>query len=70
MGKVIKLYVSDDDLWLLEAVSKIVATKKKAGRKSSVSWELCRLAKNGLTHGLSGADIDQTILLRNDDDST
>lgn len=70
MPKIVKLYVSDDDAWLIEAVQKIVDTKKRYGRKSSLSWELVRLAKNGLTHGLSGADIDRQILLESSNDRT
>ena len=70
MSTVVKLYVADEDLWLIEAVQQIVDAKKKAGRKSSLSWELVRLAKNGLTNGLSGVDIDRAVLLRDPNAST
>jgi len=70
MPRTVKIYVADADLWLLEAISKIVAAKKKAGRKSSLSWELCRLAKNGITRGVSGAELDRQILQGSSDDNT
>ena len=70
MSTVVKLYVADEDLWLIEAVQQIVDAKKKTNRKSSLSWELVRLAKNGLTNGLSGVDIDRAVLLRDPNAST
>jgi len=62
--RAIQIYVSKEDQWLLDSIIQIVEMKKKSKRKSSVSWELLRLAKNGLLRELSGADFDREILLK------
>jgi hypothetical protein len=49
-------------MWLIQALEKIVQTKQELGLKSSLSWELLRIAKNGLTSEMVGAKIDRAIL--------
>lgn len=51
-----------DDVWFLDALVKIVDTKKAAGFKTSVSYELVRLAKNALTGAVDGAAFDRKVL--------
>jgi hypothetical protein len=62
MSRVVKIYVSEQDMWLIQALEKIVQTKQELGLKSSLSWELLRIAKNGLTSEMVGAKIDRAIL--------
>jgi len=58
------------DEWLHECVTKIVETKRDAGMKTSFSYELVRLARNGMLNEMRGAEKDQEILKGGDDDST
>lgn len=66
MSTRITVTVAEKDYWLIDAVNRVVETKKKGGMQSSFSFELVRLAKNGLTGNLAGAEIDQQILLTED----
>jgi hypothetical protein len=50
------------DAWFLDALVKIVDTKKAAGFKTSVSYELVRLAKNSLTGAIDGSAFDRKVL--------
>ena len=59
---VLKIYISPEDEWLIDSLKKIVESKKKMHLKSSLSWELLRIAKNGLINELAGASLDKTIL--------
>jgi len=51
-----------EDEWLHDCLTRIVETKKAAGFASSLSYELVRLAKNGLTGSMDGAETDRKIL--------
>ena len=51
-----------DDVWFLDALVKIVDTKQSAGFKTSVSYELIRLAKNALTGAVDGSAFDRKVL--------
>jgi hypothetical protein len=59
-----------NDLWLLETLERLVATKKRLGYKTTLSRELIRCAKNGLTNGLTGSDLDRQILLEDSNDTS
>lgn len=50
------------DVWFYEALTKIVETKKVAGFKTSMSYELMRLAKNSLTGSVDGSVFDREVL--------
>ena len=50
------------DNWLYDCIDKIVRVKRAAGIKTSHSYELVRLAKDGLTHHMHGAENDLSIL--------
>ena len=50
------------DVWFLDALVKIVDTKQSAGFKTSVSYELIRLAKNALTGAVDGSAFDRKVL--------
>ena len=67
MSKTVKVYVTQQDMWLIEALEEIVKAKRAMGLKSSISFELLRLAKNGLTDGLAGSKMDRAILEKTDD---
>jgi len=56
------------DEWLYECIEKIVRLKKAAGIRTSFSYELIRLAANGLTGEMIGAEIDRKILKGTKDD--
>jgi hypothetical protein len=57
------------DEWLHECVTKIVASKRAAGLRTSFSYELVRLARNGMLNEMRGAEKDQEILRGDDNDS-
>ncbi len=57
------------DEWLYDCITKIVESKKAAGMRTSLSFELIRLARNGLLNEMRGAEADQKILKGDDDDS-
>ena len=66
MGKrrkrVINFRIADD--WLLDVLDKIVETKLDSGIRTSFSYELIRLAKNGFASGMAGIELDKKILGR------
>lgn len=57
------------DLWLFECIDKIVKGKKAMGIKSSFSYELVRLAKNGFFNSMEGHKLDVAILGKKDADT-
>lgn len=61
--RLIRVYLHPDDEGLYLALEKIVKAKNATGFKSSISFELVRLAKNGLLGNLVGAKVDREILL-------
>lgn len=61
-SKKITLTVKTADGWLLECVEKIVEFKLEMGFKTSVSYEILRLAKKGLVESMEGADLDKKVL--------
>lgn len=63
MSRRVTVTVADEDAWLIEAIEEVVKVKRKGGLRSSFSFELVRLAKNGLTGNLTGHEIDQRILM-------
>ena len=63
MNKRIVVVFPREDEWMFECLTKIVETKKAMGMKSTLSFELLRLAKNGLTNGLKGVELDRRILV-------
>ena len=62
MNKRIVVVVPREDEWLYDCLEKIVKTKKEMGLRSTMSFELLRLAKNGMTKGMVGVDLDRKIL--------
>lgn len=65
----VKIYVSQKDQWLIDSLNTIVKKKKEMGFQSSFSFEFVRCAKNGLTNGMIGSELDKKLLMgeRNDD---
>ena len=51
-----------EDAWVRNAVQKIVEHKRLAGLPTSFSYELVRLAKNGILKTSIGAKLDRKIL--------
>jgi hypothetical protein len=70
MSEKITVSIRKEDLWILDVLDRIVEAKQAAGIKTSLSWELVRCAKNGLTNGLDGAELDKKILQGANNDST
>jgi len=62
MNKRVVVVIPREDEWLFECLEKIVKTKNEMGLRSTMSYELLRLAKNGMTKGMVGADLDRKIL--------
>lgn len=54
--------IRKDHAWVVEAIDKIVETKKSLGFNTSFSYELMRLAKNALVGSLEGESLDKRIL--------
>jgi hypothetical protein len=57
------VYFRKKDLWLKECLDKIIKSKKAMGIRTNMSYEIVRLAKNGLMKELIGADLDKKILV-------
>jgi hypothetical protein len=57
------------DEWLHDCITKIVASKRAAGLETSFSYELIRVACNGLLNEMRGAEEDRKILRGDDNDS-
>ncbi len=70
MNKNEKITFRRRDEWLHHCVQKIVDTKRDAGMTTSFSYELVRLARNGLLNEIRGADSDRKILKGEDDGNT
>ena len=47
---------------------KIVQKKREMGFQSSFSYELIRCAKNGLTNGMTGSELDKQLLMNKEYD--
>jgi len=62
MSQRVTVTIRNEDAWLVEAVRQIVKAKRQAKLPTSFSYELIRLAKNGLTGNLTGHELDQRIL--------
>jgi len=63
----LKVYVSAEDQWVLDALKSIVQTKKNMGYQSSLSFEVMRCVRNSLTQCMVGTELDTQILLRDTD---
>lgn len=48
--------------WVMLAIDEIVSGKRKMGHRTSYSFELYRLAANGLANTTKGMKIDRRIL--------
>ena len=70
MSKRISIRFRDKDEWLYDRIATIVEHKQAAGMRTSFTFELLRLAKNGLLGEMRGADLDRAILKGEDDDNT
>ena len=51
-----------NDAWFYDALVRIVETKQSSGFRTSLSYELIRLAKNSLTGAVNGAAFDRKVL--------
>lgn len=51
-----------EDQWVNKYIQDIIDTKKKLGFKTSFSFELIRLAKNGLINSTDGSKIDRMVI--------
>lgn len=69
MSKEVKIYVREKDLWLLEALDKIVEGKRAMGLQSSFSFEFIRCARNGLVGSLEGSTLDEALLTEKEYDT-
>lgn len=49
-------------MWVLRAIDELVVNKRKMGYRTSFSYELFRLAANGLSNTMKGAKLDRRIL--------
>jgi len=56
------------DEWVLEYLLEIVAAKRESGIRTSLSYELVRLAKNALCGETNGEELDAVILKERLDD--
>lgn len=56
------------DEWLIKCIDRIVEAKTLAGMRTTASFELVRLAKNGLTNAMTGSEIDRKVLGHGGDD--
>ena len=56
------------DKWFYDWIVKMVDTKRYMGLRTSMSFEILRLAKKGLLDSAEGADLDRTILKGDKDD--
>jgi len=61
-GARLTIHVRKEFEGVLRVVQRIVDTKKKLGHETSISYELLRLASNGLKREMVGADIDRCVL--------
>lgn len=51
-----------NDVWFYDALVRIVETKQSTGFRTSLSYELIRLAKNSLTGSVNGSAFDRKVL--------
>lgn len=56
------IYFREEMNWLVQYIDKIVETKAEMGVRTSFSWEMQRLARNGLLNSKEGSSIDRTML--------
>lgn len=56
------VYFREEMNWLVQYIDKIVQTKEQMGVRTSFSWEMQRLARNGLLNSKEGSSIDRTLL--------
>lgn len=61
-GARLTIHVRKEFEGLLRILHRIVDTKEKLGHGTSISYELLRLASNGLKREMVGADIDRYVL--------
>jgi hypothetical protein len=50
------------DEWFHKKIKQLVEVKRAMGARTSFSYEIVRLAKNGLASTLTGEDLDRSIL--------
>tara|TARA_R100001510_G_C7656076_1_gene215694 strand:+ start:4545 stop:4751 length:207 start_codon:yes stop_codon:yes gene_type:complete len=62
MQKRRNIHFRKDMEWMIEYIDRIVQTKTEMGVRTSFSWEMQRLARNGLLNSKEGSSIDRTLL--------